>query len=85
MHNDADGAVPWYQGIEYFMALRRLDKKVWMLTYNNEEHNLTKWPNRVDLSKRMMGFFDYYLKDEPMPLWMKEGIPAIEKEFGGKY
>ncbi len=85
MHNDADGAVPWYQGIEYYMALRRLNKKVWMLSYNNEAHNLTKWPNRVDLSKRMMGFFDYYLKDEQMPLWMKEGIPAIEKEFGGKY
>ena len=31
MHNDADGAVPWYQGIEYFTALRRLNKKVWML------------------------------------------------------
>src|SRR5690606_41680366 len=24
MHNDQDGAVPWYQGIEYYMALRRL-------------------------------------------------------------
>ena len=23
MHNDQDGAVPWYQGIEMFMALRR--------------------------------------------------------------
>ena len=42
MHNDNDGAVPWYQGIEYFMALRRLDKPVWMLVYNNEAHNLRK-------------------------------------------
>jgi dipeptidyl aminopeptidase/acylaminoacyl peptidase len=25
IHNDEDGAVPWYQGIEYMMALRRLD------------------------------------------------------------
>jgi dipeptidyl aminopeptidase/acylaminoacyl peptidase len=27
MHNDADGAVPWYQGIEYFVALRRLQNR----------------------------------------------------------
>jgi dipeptidyl aminopeptidase/acylaminoacyl peptidase len=30
MANDADGAVPWYQGIELFTGLRRLGKKVWM-------------------------------------------------------
>jgi hypothetical protein len=38
-----------------------------------------KMANRIDLSKRMFGFFNHYLKDEPMPLWMKEGIPAIDK------
>jgi dipeptidyl aminopeptidase/acylaminoacyl peptidase len=79
MANDNDGAVPWQQGIEYFTALRRLNKPVWMLTYNGEEHNLTKWPNRVDLAKRMMQFFDHYLKYEPMPVWMSEGIKAIDK------
>jgi dipeptidyl aminopeptidase/acylaminoacyl peptidase len=79
MSNDADGAVPWQQGIEFFVSLRRLDKKVWMLSYNGDEHNLTKWPNRVDLSIRMKQFFDHYLKGEPMPEWMKKGIPAIEK------
>jgi len=79
MHNDADGAVPWTQGIELYMAMRRLQKPAWMLTYNNEEHNLTKWPNRVDLSIRMYQFFDHYLKGAPIPSWMKEGIPAIEK------
>jgi dipeptidyl aminopeptidase/acylaminoacyl peptidase len=84
MHNDNDGAVPWYQGIEYYMALRRLEKKVWMLTYNNEEHNLRDRPNCIDLSLRMMQFFDHYLKDYPAPYWMNYGIPAIEKgkEFG---
>jgi len=79
MHNDNDGAVPWYQGIELFVAMRRLGKPAWMLTYNKEEHNLTKWPNRVDLDIRMYQFFDHYLKDASEPLWMKEGIPAIEK------
>lgn len=79
MHNDADGAVPWYQGIEMFMAMRRLSKPVWMLVYNDEAHNLTKWPNRMDLSVRMYQFFDHYLKGAPAPVWLRDGLPALEK------
>lgn len=79
MHNDADGAVPWYQGIEMFVAMRRLGKPVWMLNYNDEAHNLTRWPNRMDLSVRMYQFFDYYLKGKPAPVWLKHGIPATDK------
>ena len=81
MHNDNDGAVPWYQGIELFTAMRRLQKPVWMLTYNNEEHNLKaeSWANRMDLTIRMKQFFDHYLKDAPMPSWMQYGLPAIQK------
>lgn len=79
MHNDADGAVPWYQGIEFFTALKRLERPVWMLNYNDEAHNLRERVNRKDLSRRMQQFFDHYLMDAPMPVWMKYGVPAIEK------
>lgn len=79
MNNDNDGAVPWYQGIELFTALRRLEKPAWMLVYNGDEHNLMKWPNRIDLSIRMMQFFDHYLKGSPEPDWMSKGVPAISK------
>lgn len=79
MSNDNDGAVPWQQGLEFYNALRRLGKKAWLLSYNGEEHNLTKWPNRVDLSIRMKQFFDHYLKGAEMPEWMSKGIPAIKK------
>jgi len=65
MHNDADGAVPWYQGIELFTAMRRLNKKVWMLQYNGEDHNLVERRNRKDLSIRLGQFFDHYLKGAP--------------------
>ncbi len=84
MHNDADGAVPWYQGIELFMALRRLNKPVWMLQYNGEAHNLKERRNRKDITIRLQQFFDHYLKGDPIPEWMKAGIPAIRKgqEFG---
>ncbi|MBP6285565.1 MAG: prolyl oligopeptidase family serine peptidase [Ferruginibacter sp.] len=79
MHNDADGAVPWYQGIEYFTALRRLGKKVWMLQYNGEDHNLVERKNRKDLSIRLSQFFDYYLKDAKPAKWIRAGLPATEK------
>ncbi|HAS43755.1 MAG TPA: S9 family peptidase [Microscillaceae bacterium] len=85
MHNDKDGAVPWYQGIEYFVALRRLQKPVWMLTYNGEAHNLRKRQNRKDLTIRMMQFFDHYLKGKPAPVWMTRGIPAVEKGINKGY
>lgn len=79
MHNDADGAVPWYQGIEMFMALRRLQKPVWMLQYNGEAHNLKERRNRKDITVRLQQFFDHYLKGDPMPEWMKAGIPITRK------
>jgi dienelactone hydrolase len=79
MSNDKDGAVPWYQGIEMFTALRRLDKKVWLLNYNNDDHNLTKRQNRKDIQIREQQFFDYYLKDAKAPVWMTRGIPSTLK------
>jgi dipeptidyl aminopeptidase/acylaminoacyl peptidase len=79
MHNDNDGAVPWYQGIEMYMAMRRLNKPVWMLNYNGEPHWPVKRENRMDFQIRMKQFFDHYLKGNEMAPWMKEGVPAIEK------
>ncbi|MGG5578365.1 alpha/beta hydrolase family protein [Myroides sp. C15-4] len=79
MHNDNDGAVPWYQGIEMFMAMRRLDKPVWMLNYNGDEHNLMKRQNRKDIQIRQQQFFDYYLKEAQAPVWMVKGVPAVLK------
>lgn len=79
LHNDEDGAVPWYQGIELFVALRRLGKPVWMLNYNGEAHGLRKYINQKDFAVRMQQFFDHYLKDAPAPVWMVEGVPAIKK------
>ncbi len=85
MHNDADGSVPWYQGIEMFMALKRLDKPAWLLQYNGEDHNLVQRKNAKDLSVRLSQFFDHYLKGAPAPLWMTEGLPAVEKGKTLKY
>jgi len=79
MHNDEDGAVPWYQGIEMFSAMRRLQKPVWMLNYNGEAHGLRQEANQRDWAVRMQQFFDHYLVDAPAPVWMEEGVPATMK------
>ena len=79
LHNDKDDAVPWYQGIEYFTALRRLGKPVWMINYNDELHGINERKNRKDWTIRMAQFFDHYLKGAPAPVWMKEGVPATLK------
>ncbi|MCZ4222648.1 S9 family peptidase [Pedobacter rhodius] len=79
MANDADGAVPWYQGIEMFTGLRRLGKPVWLLNYNGEAHNLVQRQNRKDIQIREQQFFDYYLKGAKAPAWMTSGVPATEK------
>jgi dipeptidyl aminopeptidase/acylaminoacyl peptidase len=79
MHNDADGHVPWYQGIEFFVALRRLGKPVWMLNYNGEPHWPLKYQNQKDFVLRMQQFFDHYLKGAPQPVWMEKGVPAKYK------
>src|SRR5690606_12409716 len=79
MHNDNDGAVPWHQGIEMFTALRRLQKPVWLLNYNGEEHNLLKRQNRKDIQIRQSQFFDHFLKGKPAAKWISTGVPATEK------
>ena len=81
MHNDADGHVPWYQGIEYFVAMKRLGKPCWLLNYTGEPHWPTRIANRVDFQRRMFQFFNHYLKNQKMPKWMSEGVPAVEQPF----
>lgn len=81
MHNDADGHVPWYQGIEYFVAMKRLGKPCWLLNYMGEPHWPMHMANRIDFQRRMFQFFNHYLKNQKMPKWMSEGVPAVEQPF----
>ncbi|HRO85121.1 MAG TPA: prolyl oligopeptidase family serine peptidase [Niabella sp.] len=78
LHNDKDGAVDFTQGVEYYNALRRLQKPVVMLQYKGENHGLSKLENRKDYAVRMMEFFDHYLKGKPMPEWLKNGVDKLK-------
>ncbi len=72
---DEDGAVPWYQGIELYLAMRRLGKDCIFLQYRGEPHHLQKYPNKMDYAMKMKQYFDYYLKGEPAPEWITKGVP----------
>jgi dipeptidyl aminopeptidase/acylaminoacyl peptidase len=80
IHNDADDAVPWYQGIELYLAMRRLRKEAYLFTYNGEPHGLRKRQNQKDYTMRLQQFFDHFLKGAPEPEWMLKGIPYLEKD-----
>jgi dipeptidyl aminopeptidase/acylaminoacyl peptidase len=80
LHNDADDAVPWYQGIEYFLALRRLGKEAYLFSYNGEPHGLRRRADQKDYTVRLQQFFDHFLKGAPAPEWMEKGIPYLERD-----
>jgi dienelactone hydrolase len=71
MANENDGVVNVDQGLEMFFALRRLGKPSWLLQYEGEAHSILKMENRLDYTKKVLAFYDYYLKDRPVPDWMK--------------
>ncbi len=79
IHNDADGAVPWTQGIEFFSAMRRLGKEAFMFNYNGEGHGLTNRDNMKHWTVHMAEFFDHYLLNTARPEWMQKGVPYTER------
>jgi dipeptidyl aminopeptidase/acylaminoacyl peptidase len=80
LHNDADDAVPWQQGIELFLALRRYEKEAYFFNYNGALHGLRRRADLKDFGLRMQQYFDHFLKGAPKPEWMEKGIPFNERE-----
>jgi len=72
---DEDGAVPWYQGIELYLAMRRLEKDCVFLQYRGEGHHLKQYANKLDYTLKFKDYLDHYLKGEPAADWIKKGIP----------
>ncbi|MGQ9800639.1 MAG: prolyl oligopeptidase family serine peptidase [Candidatus Saccharicenans sp.] len=79
IHNDEDDAVPWYQGIEFFMAMRRLGKPAWMFVFNGEKHGLRERENQKYWTVHLDEFFDHYLKGAPRPEWMDKGVTYLQR------
>jgi len=84
MHTQDDAIVSYGQAIQWYNDLRRLGKKVWLLSYAGEDHTLSNGENELDYSIRLNQFFDYFLKNALPPKWMidsrligKEGLKDL--------
>ncbi len=75
MFGDEDDAVPWYQGIELYLAMRRLEKDCIFLQYRKEPHHPKKYANKLDCTLKYKEYLDHYLKGEPAADWILSGIP----------
>jgi hypothetical protein len=80
LSNDRDGAVDFNQGITYYNHLRNLGKDVVLLEYVGENHGLTRPANQKDYALRMTEWFDTFLRDQPAPDWLKDGVPRLKME-----
>lgn len=70
-HGEKDTSVRIYQGMALYFAMRRLGRPAWLLNYRDVGHQMGGDVECRDFMQRLIGFFDYYLKDAPMPEWMK--------------
>jgi dipeptidyl aminopeptidase/acylaminoacyl peptidase len=77
---DSDGTVFWHQGVELYNIARRAKKDVVLLVYAGEDHGLRKKPNQLDYHRRIVEWFGHYLKDEPAPPWITNGVTYLDRE-----
>jgi len=77
---DNDGTVFWHQGIELYNLARRAKKEVVLIAYAGEDHGLRKKPNQIDYHRRIVEWFDHYLKGETAPSWISDGVRYVDRE-----
>ena len=78
---DADGTVDWHQGIEFYNFARRAGRNDFvLLVYPGEDHGLRKKENQIDYHRRINQWFGHWLKGEPAPKWMTDGMTWSERK-----
>ena len=77
---DDDGVVDWDQGTEFFNFARRAGKQMVLLVYEGEDHGFAREANQKDYHRRILEWFGHYLKGEPAPAWITDGVPVEELE-----
>ena len=77
---DKDGASDWHQDIEFYNLARRAGKDVVMLIYPGENHSLAEKANQIDYHRRILAWFDHYLKGEEAQPWILKGVSVLERE-----
>ena len=70
-----DGVVDWDQGTEFYNFARRAGKQMVLLVYEGEDHGFRNKANQTDYHRRILEWFGHYLKGEPAPTWITDGVP----------
>ncbi|SFJ39638.1 alpha/beta hydrolase family protein [Myroides guanonis] len=64
----------WEQTRHMYIALKRYQKPVIALFYKREGHSFNNKKEQLDLTYRVLDWFDYYLKGETNKEWIAKGI-----------
>lgn len=75
-HGRNDDTIPFDQGMSYYLALRRLGLKTILVAYANDGHSVELAENQIDLSKRIIQWFDYFLKGKTDVGWITNGVSS---------
>ncbi|HZX67600.1 MAG TPA: prolyl oligopeptidase family serine peptidase, partial [Candidatus Elarobacter sp.] len=78
IHNELDGAVPQFQGIEFITAMRRLGKEAYLFSFDGEDHNLRGREQQKYWTVHLDEWFDHWLKGAPRPSWM-DGLDFLHR------
>jgi dipeptidyl aminopeptidase/acylaminoacyl peptidase len=73
-HNKEDNASYVSQSVQLFVQLRRLKRPVWMVQYPGEQHSISNIQYKFDHQKKLVTFFDHFLKKTSLPDWMNKPI-----------
>jgi len=81
-HGNKDGVVEFFQATLFYNYARRAGKQMVLLVYEDEDHGFSEKANQIDYHRRILEWFGHYLKGEPAPAWITEGIALedIEEE-----
>ncbi|MCZ6834143.1 MAG: prolyl oligopeptidase family serine peptidase [Planctomycetota bacterium] len=74
VHGNKDGVVEFFQSTVFYNFARRAEKQMVLLVYEGEDHGFRKKANQIDYHRRILEWFGHYLKGEPAPDWITEGV-----------
>lgn len=74
VHGDDDGVVEFFQATTFYNFARRAEKQMVLLVYEGEDHGFRQKANQIDYHRRILEWFGHYLKGEPAPSWIINGV-----------
>jgi len=79
-HGDKDGTVEYFQATTFYNYARRAGKQMVLLVYEGEDHGFSRKANQIDYHRRILEWFGHYLKGNPAPSWITDGVRLGDHE-----